>query len=325
MENLKNQSKDRKPLGIRIVDTINTIIDISLVIIFLLMLVFGCYAMWDNNQIISSGNSARYTTYKPTTEDSKSFEELQKINDDVFAWVSVYGTEIDYPVVQGVDNNEYLNKSAEGEFSMAGSIYLDSLNKKDFKDFNSIIYGHHMAESAMFGDLDNFLEQSYFDTHRYGNLYFNDKDHGLEFFAFIETDAYNGSIYRPPIAGDDEKTKYLSYLVSIAQYTRDIDIASTDRIVLLSTCASDLTNGRYILVGRITDEVYDNTFVDSEDINSGSKDSFFSRSFLLNLPIWFWIIIVLLIILVPIIWKKHNQKENEEVREERDKKHANEK
>lgn len=93
------------------------------------------------------------------------FAELQKINPDVVGWIYGADTHINYPVVQGKDNNYYLHRMFTGEDNRAGSIFLDSTNNKDFSDVHSILYGHHMKNGAMFHDLMEYKNQEYYDKH----------------------------------------------------------------------------------------------------------------------------------------------------------------
>lgn len=91
-----------------------------------------------------------------------------KLNKDVVGWITIFDTHISYPVVQGKDNQEYLNKDVFGKFSFSGSIFLDYRNACDFTDSYSIIYGHHMEYGAMFGDVVEFKNDDYFQL--MGNL-----------------------------------------------------------------------------------------------------------------------------------------------------------
>ena len=170
---------------IRIADkTVNWLI----VICFLPLLLYGIYGIWDSNRINQQADASNYETYKPTAENDMAFAELQKKNPEVFGWLTVDKTHIDYPLVQGEDNSEYVNRNVLGEFSLSGSIFLDCNNKKDFSDMNSIIYGHHMAKDAMFGELEYFQEKSYFEKHSHGELYYEGKWHTVEFLlSFMQT------------------------------------------------------------------------------------------------------------------------------------------
>ena len=240
---------------------IHGVVNSLVLVIIMLLISFAGYALWDANQISQVADKANYAVYKPTAANQgKSFQELQALNAEVIAWLHVYGTNIDYPVTQAQDNMKYVNTNAEGLYSLSGSIFLDCNNSKDFSDFNSILYGHHMAKGAMFGDLECFSDRAMFDAHRYGNLYFNGSDHGIEFFALIHADAYDSAVFTPNVQKEQRRI-YYDGLLAMAAFTRDVGVTVEDRIVLLSTCSSHSTNGRDILVGRLTDEAYDDPAV----------------------------------------------------------------
>jgi sortase B len=244
------------------------LVDTGVLLTVTLLLAAGCYALWDSEQVYRDAESANYAIYKPT-EDPLSFEELKSLNPDVFAWLTVYGTHIDYPVVRSSNNMTYVNMNAKGEYSLSGAIFLDSAAEEDFSDFASILYGHHMEKNAMFGEIGRFADKDFFDDRAYGALYYGGKEHGLEFFAFLHADAYDGRVFRSGITGGEEARAYLALLLKTAVNTRDAGVTEEDRIVLLSTCtSSDATNGRDILVGRITDELYEDTF-DTETGDGG--------------------------------------------------------
>jgi sortase B len=231
----------------------------------LLLLTAGCYALWDSEQVYAMADSKQYEVYKPRDGESLSFEELRKINPEVFAWLTVYGTNIDYPVTQGPDNMKYVNTSAEGTYSLSGAIFLDSAASPDFTDFNSILYGHHMEKKAMFGEIGLFADRGYFTARRYGLLYYDGKEHGIEFFAFLHADAYDGSVFKAKVTGKEAQEAYLANLLEMSPHVRkDVTVTTDDRLILLSTCSSSSTNGRDILVGKITDERYEDTFQTEE-------------------------------------------------------------
>lgn len=234
--------------GISFVDKL---VNLGVALLLLLMVSYGTYSIYDSRQALNAAQESQYETYKPETKDTTSFQELVNVNPDVLGWLNVYGTHIDYPLLQGESNETYLNTDPLGKYQLSGSIFLDYRNNKNFTDFNTIIYGHHMAKSAMFGDLDKFNKETFFDNHKYGNLYFDGSNHGVEFFAFINADAFDSTIYQAPATDNQD---YLNHLKEQAKYYRDISVSSKDRIVVLSTCTSDYTNGRHVLVGRITDQ-----------------------------------------------------------------------
>lgn len=262
------------------------IVNFAVLAACLLLFSYGCYAVWDSQQLTQAADPRKYEVYKPTEEDTRSFEELQAINSDVFGWLNVYGTNINYPLVQGEDNSKYVNTNVDGEYSLIGSLFLDYRNRKDFSDFNSIIYGHHMAEDKMFGDIADFADQEFFDSHRYGSLFYNGHTRGLEFFAFLEIDAYD-DVYTPGISEEESRQDYLKKIINQAVHTRDLSVDTSDYLVLLSTCTSLLTNGRHILVGKITDEVPPDLFyeeVQEKKLSGADTQKLLRR--LAAMPIW---------------------------------------
>jgi len=253
-------------IGRRAVNTAHGIVEIALLAVVLLLLAMGFYALWDSNRVYQAADSTQYGMYKPSPDnDGLSFAQLQAINPDVFAWLTVYGTNIDYPVVQGPDNLKYVNTNAKGRYSLSGAIFLDTDCNKHFSDFSSIIHAHHMEKDVMFGEIGHFSTKSYFDAREYGVLYFDGQDHGIQFFAFLHANAYDTSIFRTKIVKAEEQEAYLKLLLERATQTRDVAVSTNDRIVLLVTCSQSSTDGRYILVGRITDELYDDPFFDNTE------------------------------------------------------------
>ena len=174
-----------------------------------------------------------YEIYRPTEEDYGNFDELKAQNSDVCGWITIYGTHVDYPIVQSEDNSTYLMRNPRGEYSLSGSIFMDYMNQKDFSDFNTIIYGHHMDGGAMFGDFDQYLDQSFADSHLYGNIFTKAKEYGLEYLQEIE---------------------------DTALWYRQISLSTEDRLVVMSTCTENITNGRHILIGKLSKQTYKDTY-----------------------------------------------------------------
>ena len=261
--------KDRKiSLPRKIVSMIDSTVNIAVLLFFILCVLFSGYSIWDNNHIYTKASPSVYETYKPEKDDTKSFEELVKINPDVYGWISIYGTQIDYPLVQGEDNDKYVNTDAQGNFSVSGSLFLDCNNARDMSDTVNIIYGHHMEKDKMLGGLDHYEKEDYFKKHQYGNLYVDGKNYGLEFFMLIHVDAYDSKVYNTNERGIDS---YIEYISSFSIQKLDID--ERERLICLSTCASDSTNGRVILVGSITSETFEDPYLEKESTVEEKNDS----------------------------------------------------
>lgn len=237
-------------IGKRIVKSINEITSLIFVCLFAVIILYAIYCVWDSWYVDNQADSDRYRTYRPTEDDNLPFESLKNLNADVIGWLTIDGTNIDYPIVQGEDNFKYLNTDATGEFALSGGIFLDYKNHSDFSDLNNIIYGHHMRSGKMFGDLEKFREQTYFDTHESGKIYYEDQWHEIEFIAFLIVYADDSVLYDTGIS-DEKRTEYLSYIQEKAKYIRKDELDGGENYVLLSTCISDGTSRRYVLAGKI--------------------------------------------------------------------------
>ena len=162
------------------------------------------------------------------------------------AWLTVYDTEIDFPIFQGEDNYEFLNKNPYGDFSLSGSVFLDFRNRSDLRDEYSLIYGHHMSHGAMFGALDSFCDAPYFDAHRRGRLSTMEAAYEISFFAVSYADGADPCIFDPR---GRTKSEILAFLKENAiQYETP---KSGERIIALSTCTGDASTNRLLVFGTL--------------------------------------------------------------------------
>ena len=239
-----------------IITAIESVAEYILIAAVLIVLMIASYAMWDVHETGSKAQPTEYEKYDPR-KNRESFRELVAINSEVFGWINIYGTNIDYPLLQGADNEKYVMTNARGEYSASGSIFLDSRNKKDFSDFNNIIYGHSMSYNAMFGDICDYSDARFYRDHRYGDLYFGGKHHGLLAIGFVKTDAYTSGLLRPLVASETEKATFFNELDANSLYKiKDKYKDINNHYVMLTTCTPGITNGRDILICIITDKVY---------------------------------------------------------------------
>lgn len=245
--------KKEKSKGKILIKLLDSLVNMAILSVALVIFGYSIYVMWDFHRVYKGADSHQYEKYRPENSQNSSFEELKEKNSEIIGWITVFDTHIDYPFVQAKDNEKYVNTDIEGNYSLGGSIFLDCSNAKDFSDELSIFYGHHMAKRTMFGDIEEFRKQEYLDTHTKGNLYYGGKDHEVEFFAFLEADAYDYEIYHPALKKED-RDAYLQKIYQKASCKRQIEIRNEEHLVLLSTCNSETTNGRYILVGKVAAE-----------------------------------------------------------------------
>lgn len=232
------------------VEALDHAIDIAIVLVALVAVALGSYGVWDATLSTQGGESDVWAEWKPAQQAPLSFEELCQRNPDVVGWIQIPGTSIDYPVVQGCDNTTYINRDAMGEFSLAGSIFLDYRNSRGFSDSVSIVYGHHMERGLMFGDLERFSDASFFDGHATARLYDGSRWHDVELIAYARCNAYDRSVYRAG-SGAPLADAYLAAIECQALHRRDVPVACTDRLLVCSTCASGGTNDRHVVIGKI--------------------------------------------------------------------------
>lgn len=231
----------------------NRILNFLVMSLILLMFLYGGYSLWDTAMVYRGAFvSVDLLKFKPAADepDNPTLGELAAINEDVLGWVTVDDTHIDYPVVQGETNMEYINKDVYGEFSLSGSVFLDSANSPDFSDPYSLLYGHHMDNGGMFGDIVKFVEEGYFQGHPEGTLYLPGRTYRMELFACVEADAYDSMVFQPT-AQEGDAGELLSWIRENAVQYREIGVSGEEKIIGLSTCAGAETNGRVIVYGRL--------------------------------------------------------------------------
>ncbi len=179
----------------------------------------------------------------------------EEVNSDIYAWVYVPGTKVDYPILQSAkDNGYYLNHDLEGSKAACGSIYTENYNSKDFNDNHTVVYGHNMKNGTMFKTLRNYDDREFFDENPYIYVYTETDTRVYQIFGAYEyTDEHLLLNYTTENAG-----KFQAYLDKIknrsdvsGHYNRDISINSGDKIITLSTCIGDKENSRYLVQAKL--------------------------------------------------------------------------
>lgn len=176
------------------------------------------------------------------------FESLQAINPDVVAWIYLEGTVINYPVVLGHDNSEYLYKLVDGTTNSAGSIFMDYRNQPEFSDRNTILYGHHMKDKTMFAPITNYKDQAFYEEHPACLILTPEGNFKLEFFAGFVADL-NGDAWKLEFAPNGEFGSWLEKAMANSTFESMIIPTPEDRVVTLSTCSYEYDDARYVLMG----------------------------------------------------------------------------
>lgn len=195
------------------------------------------------------GNSKENTDGTDTF--SVNFDELKSINEDTIGWIrfTPQPEEINYPIVQGADNDEYLHRTFSANENTLGTIFLNVDNKPDFSDRNSIIYGHRMKDGSMFRHLQDYDSQKFWESNPYFYIYTPDgKKLTYHIFAAGQVEETSG-IYQTEFASDDEYLSYLNLTTEISLYDTGVKVTTGDKVVTLSTCTSANDENRFVVLG----------------------------------------------------------------------------
>lgn len=183
----------------------------------------------------------------PLTVD---FTALRSVNEEVVGWIYCEGTEINYPVLQGTDNDYYLNHTYDKAVNSAGSIFVEALNTPDFADSNTIIYGHHMKNGSMFAILRNWADQAFYEEHPAMWLLTPEQNYQIKLFSGYMTGAFSDAytIFQSPCSEFD---KYIRAACADSDFRADVETDPNGRFVVLSTCEYDFEGARYVLHGML--------------------------------------------------------------------------
>ena len=204
------------------------------------------------------------TTEETSGEDdsvvlpSVDFEILQENGPDIIAWLTLPDTAVNYPVTQAEDNDYYLRHLYDGTYNKAGCLFADYENKKDFSDRNTIIYGHNMRDGSMFASLNEYKEQSYYDSHPQMYLVTPDGGYLCDIFAAFEAkpkeSGSDTSPWRMEWKDDGAYTTWLSAMADRSVVETDVTVTSSDKLLTLSTCTPGGAS-RFIVMGKLTEVV----------------------------------------------------------------------
>ena len=196
----------------------------------------------------------------PPPEDwsTLSFDELMKKNPDIYAWLYIPNTNVDYPVCQSSDGNDdfYLDHNIYKEYQFSGTIYSQSLNKRDFNDPVTVLYGHNMLNGSMFASLHNFEDDDFFKKNNTAFVITKDK---LLTYLIYSAYTYDDRHILYSFKMDDEASlrSYQETTLDPRSYDKQVRKGVTlnkdNKILTLSTCTNDGGNTRYLVQGVLVD------------------------------------------------------------------------
>lgn len=178
------------------------------------------------------------------------FEALWEENADIVAWICLDGTNINYPVVQGTDNQYYLNHLVNGQVSSVGSLFVDCQNQPDFSDPNTVIYGHNMKNKTMLAHITDYKKTKFFEQHATGKIMTPTANYRLEVIAGYVA-SLDEEAWRVDFADEDEVLDWLKRTMARSTIGGNYEPQPGDRVITLSTCTYDFAGARFVLVCRI--------------------------------------------------------------------------
>ena len=187
---------------------------------------------------------------------------LREINKDIYAWIEIPGTNVNYPILQSddyTDTDYYLDHNVDGSEGLPGCIYTQKINAKDFEDPVTVIYGHDMRDGSMFRSLHGYQDRSFFDRNRTIYIYTPEKTYTYQIYAAYRSG--NGLIVAEHALFQDEG-EYARFLEEVqgqeegqtlCHIDKDMELGSEDKTIILSTCIGN-DDYRYLVQAKRIDE-----------------------------------------------------------------------
>lgn len=213
-----------------------------------------------------SADTAGQTDSQPvihyTTDDTETPEVLEEYksllnkNKKLIGWLKIDDTNIDYPVMQTSDNEYYLTHDLNQEYDKNGSIFMDKDCSVVTPSTNLILYGHHMKSGKMFGTLDDYEDESFYEEHKYitfDTIYekgtwevmyvfrsrvYSEGEVVFKYYQFIDAQS------------EVEFDSYMEEMAAMSLYDTGVTAAYGDRLLTLSTCDYQESNGRFVVVAK---------------------------------------------------------------------------
>lgn len=202
------------------------------------------------------------TTDEPAEEEKTveipiDFSSLKEKNSEVYAWIRIPDTQVDYPILQRAsDDLYYLDHTIDGAEGLPGSIYTQSLNAQDFSDKNTVIYGHNMRDETMFGGLKSYMDESYMKAHSQILIY--TPGHILTYQVFAAVTYDNRHILNSfDFKSEEGFQEYLDSLKEVRNMSSyidsDVEVTTEDKIITLSTCNGN-SDQRFLVEAVLVNE-----------------------------------------------------------------------
>lgn len=186
-----------------------------------------------------------YTAPAETTQESTGllnvdFAKLQQDWPDVVGWIQWPEVDINFPIVHGSTNNEYLRRLPDGTWNNGGSIFLEA-NNQTILDWHAIVYGHNMSDGSMFGQMKKYLKKDFFQENGGTASFILYTPEGIwqyDVFSIEEVDSTDPGVYTVGYVPGDEFTAFVQAMKDRSLYDMGVTPDGTKPVMTLSTCAT---------------------------------------------------------------------------------------
>ena len=199
------------------------------------------------------------TSYLP--ENPINFKKFKKQNADIFSWIKIDNTNIDYPILYPNDksNDYYLRKNIKGEYDSQGVIWIENYNDPDWSDPVTVVYGHNIwTKGTRFYQLKKFRDENFFEKNRFIQIYAEGRELKYEIYSAFEYDdrhimlSYN-------FLDDKVYQEFIDYTLNPLSLSKNVRkntvVTTNDKLIVLSTCIKGKENMRYLVVGVQREDV----------------------------------------------------------------------
>ncbi len=201
----------------------------------------------------SGSESSPDATTAKLAENPVNLSELNAQNPDIYSWIYIPNTNVNYPVAQSdADDNFYLDHDIYKGYSFPGTIYSQSCNKKDYSDRVTVLYGHNMLDGSMFATLHNFSDPQFFEENKYMYIYTENRKLTYEVVsAFVYDDRHimNSFNFLDDAVYTQWQQDALNPRSVSSNVRKDIQLTKNDKMLVLSTCLNGGGDGRYLVQG----------------------------------------------------------------------------
>ena len=208
----------------------------------------------ENGETISIEN-----TEEPNEETERMLQvkQLQEQNTDIVGWLEIENTNINYPILQGIDNSYYMTHNYKKENSKNGSIFLDANYNWNIPSNNLLIYGHNLGNGMMFQELLKYEKESFYQEHPVIRFTTAEEDAEYEIISVFKSRVYHKSeknVFRYYFflnnESEEEYNQFVKNAKNASLYPIDATASYGDQLITLSTCSYYVEDGRFAVVGR---------------------------------------------------------------------------